>query len=393
MWVHPWDVVDEGAEVVLRKLQDLGILAANLAVSYHSGSYLLPHNPKRRFFFADEGVVYFRPDQSNYSDTILKPRPSSEYDDVLSSFQKHAREFGIAVNAWTVCFHNSAFARERPELAVVNVFGDRNLNFICPNNINSRNYLRGLLTDLASNYELDTIKLESAAFPWGISHGDHHETFGTFIEPLASYVLSTCFCDSCVTSARDFGVDLNAIKSRLRRLVQISLSSSTEVMSGIPNEDQYRTLHNLTLDVAELHELLTYKSSVVDTIFREAKEAVRDADHTKKLSLATRSDWRTVEGINLGTIGRIVNQVDLAAYFPTSEQVYYDVRWAKQEIGDCRLEVAVRSSYPIGNSPILLSSQVSRALQAGAEGISFYNYGWTHEETFSVIKDIISKHA
>jgi len=312
---------------------------------------------------------------------------------VLSSFLRRAKEFGIAVNAWTVCFHNSTFARGYRDLAVVNIFGDRNLDFVCPNNTNTRNYLRGLVTDLASNYDVDTIKLESATFPWGTVHGEHHEMFGTFIEPFASYVLSTCFCDSCVKAAHNVGVDLKGLQKRLRGLVDSSLNSSTEMLPRVPSEDQFRMFHNLTLGVPELYQLLTYKISVVDNIFREMKEAIKDADPAKRLSITTGADWRTPEGVDLSTLSSVVDQVDLAAYFATAEQVYYYVRWARQEIGDRKLEVALRSSYPIGNSSQLLASQVSRALDGGAEGISFYNYGWTHEETFSVIKSIISKHA
>src|ERR1022692_2646251 len=56
MYVHPWDVADEGADSVLERITSTGITTVNLATSYHSGRYLLQHNPKKKVYFAEEGV-------------------------------------------------------------------------------------------------------------------------------------------------------------------------------------------------------------------------------------------------------------------------------------------------------------------------------------------------
>ena len=96
------------------------------------------------------------------------------------------------------------------------------------------------------------IKLESATFPWGIGHADHHEMFGTYIEPLASHVLSTCFCDSCMKTAKSLGFDLELLQRKLRGLVDKSMKASTELVLKTPSSDQWRMFHNLTIDMSEL---------------------------------------------------------------------------------------------------------------------------------------------
>jgi hypothetical protein len=391
MWIHPWDIFDEGVETILRRAQDLGMKAVNIAVSYHCGSYILPHNPKRRFFDSEEGIVYFKPDTSSYTNTILRPTTSQEFGDVLVPFEKKARDYGIALNAWVVCFHNATFARQHPELAVIDLYGCRNSNFICPNNPNSRNYLKCLVADLARNHDVEMIKLESATFPWALPHGGHHEMFGTYLEPTALYILATCFCDSCVAAAKEFNVDLKEIQKTLRRLLDENLKFAIDVMSYVPAEEQYRMLHNLTIDIPELYQLLLYKTQIVNRIFEEAKQTVRDHDTTKKLGIISGADWRTPEGIDLKAICRIVDQTDLAAYFTSENQVYYHTRWAREEVAaPCKLSIALRSNYPVINTKAQLLSQVLRALEGGADSVSFYNYGFTHEQAFEWIKDIVT---
>ncbi|HYB04321.1 MAG TPA: hypothetical protein VED17_07660 [Nitrososphaerales archaeon] len=57
-FVHPWDVVHEGADNLLETVSGLEVNRINLATSYHAGRYILPRNPKKRIFQAGEEVVY-----------------------------------------------------------------------------------------------------------------------------------------------------------------------------------------------------------------------------------------------------------------------------------------------------------------------------------------------
>ncbi|MEM2294309.1 MAG: hypothetical protein QXX41_13640, partial [Nitrososphaerota archaeon] len=55
MYLHPWDLIDEGPEAVLSTMHEMGLTHINLATSYHCGRYILPHNPNKLIYFAEEG--------------------------------------------------------------------------------------------------------------------------------------------------------------------------------------------------------------------------------------------------------------------------------------------------------------------------------------------------
>ena len=57
MMVYATDLVDEGFDVVLQRLQERGAIeAVELAAIYHHARDLYPHNPVHRVHFADGGV-------------------------------------------------------------------------------------------------------------------------------------------------------------------------------------------------------------------------------------------------------------------------------------------------------------------------------------------------
>jgi hypothetical protein len=70
--IYPWDVVDAGAETVV-ELADSGFSTLSVPATYYAGRLLLPHNPRRKVLFLEDGVAYFDPHLSYYEGTALKP--------------------------------------------------------------------------------------------------------------------------------------------------------------------------------------------------------------------------------------------------------------------------------------------------------------------------------
>ena len=69
-----WDLCDEGVEQVLGRVADLGVTSLYLASNYHAGWFVLPHNPKRKCHFVEDGAAYYHPARSLYESTPLKPQ-------------------------------------------------------------------------------------------------------------------------------------------------------------------------------------------------------------------------------------------------------------------------------------------------------------------------------
>ena len=402
MYLHPWDVVDEGAETVLERITAAGIRTVNLATSYHAGRYLLQHNPKKKVYFAEEGVVYFAPDPAHFRRGVLKPRRSTEYGDVdvLALLLEEAGRFGVRVNSWTVTLHNSAFGRAHPELAVVDAFGGTNYNFLCPSNPEARRYHAALVRSLL-DYDLDAIQLESSSFPSALQHGDHHEMFGGQIEPLVSELMTVCFCDHCARSAKDGrGVDLARSRKLVRSIVETSLDLPASVLRSTPLPETLRTSYVLSTDLEDLRELQLFQRDVVADLFSEARDVIGDAGRRKKTGLRVisfggfsgeYSFGRGAEGISLRRLSKVVDGVDLIVYMSDPDVAHYIVKWSSFEAGDCPLFVALRPSYPVLFSREGVSASVRSVFEAGARGVSFYNYGWTPLRNFEWIKESLGQ--
>jgi hypothetical protein len=397
IYLHPWDIVDEGPEQVFSRIKESGIKHVNLATSYHCGRYILPHNPKRKIYFAEEGVVYFRPDPKFFDDTPIKPKVSSQFPDVdiVALATKEAKEHGIGVNSWTVTLHNSRLAKAHPEAAVINAYGDLDYNFLCPNNAHSRKFVIGLVRNLAEKYSLEAIQLESAGYIWGLEHGDHHEMLGTQVEPFTSDLMGICFCKDCVAKMEKEGLHPDILKKLVKSVVDLSFDTPTNVLHRIPVEETLRNSYVLSTDVEELHELLRFKRATVNSLFEDAKEAVKSSNPNVKLRVITAGGFtgggsgvmgRGSEGINLHDLARIVDGIDFIDYVSDPEMVYYHVQWAKFEVGSCPIYVALRPSFPTLYTKESIEAEVVAAMQAGASGVEFYNYGWTSLRNLGWVK-------
>jgi len=400
IFVHPWDVVHEGAGKLLETVSDLGVKRINLATSYHAGRYILPRDPKQRVFFAEEGVVYFQPEQSYYRNTPLKPIRSQKVDeDVLELLIRESRNYDIAVNGWTVTLHNSNFAKRHPELAVVDAFGTVDQNFICPSHPEVLSYVAGLVCDLASRDDLNAIQLESIGYPWSLRHNDQHEIFGSRVEPLVSELLTTCFCEKCEEKMRAAGLKPQELKKLVAKIVDTSLGVPANVMQSVPPEEILRNAYVLSSDVPELHDLIKFRHACTKETLQRVRDALKDSGERKtQLRLLAQngssmelSVGRGCEGINLREASKIVDGIDLLTYVREAENVYYQVLWAKFETSDnCSVHAALRVNYPIATSKIALEAQMKAALEAGAEGLEFYNYGWTNKKGLEWIKESLT---
>ena len=397
IFLHPWDILDEGSEQVFSRIKEAGIKHVNLATSYHSGRYILPHNPKRKTYFAEEGVVYFRPDPSFFEDTPVKPKMSSQFPDVdvVALATQEARKYGIGVNSWTVTLHNSRLGRAHPEAAVVNPYGDTDYNFLCPNNPNSRKFLIGLVRNLAEKYELEAIQLESAGYIWGLEHGDHHEMLGTQIEPFTSDLMGICFCKNCAAKMEQEKLHPDSLRRLVRSVVDLSFDTPTNVLHKIPIEETLRNSYVLSTDVEELHELLRFKRATVNSLLEEVRDALKSSNPKTKLHVIGAGGFtgggsgvmgRGSEGINLHDLAKIVDGIDLIDYVSDPEMVYYHVQWVKFEVGSCPIYVALRPSFPTLYTKESIEGEVVAAMQAGASGVEFYNYGWTSLRNLGWVK-------
>jgi len=386
IYVHPWDIAEEGADKVVSRLSRVGIESINLAVSYHGGRFFLPHNPKFKVYNAEEGVTYFGSPKECFKNSSLKPVRSSSYRerDLLKETIDAARNIGVTVNAWTVCLHNAVFASARTDLAVENIYGEKDVNFICPVKKDSKNYVTSMIRTLGSQYDLGEIELESAFFPSGFIHGSHHEVFGVRVSPVMSFLLSTCFCADCIANAKERGFDLAFARKRAISFIQDEIMNIKNTNS--PDLASSGNILDL-LEEAGFGDLVSFKEEIVGNILRDYTEDATDAG--TRISIVGTSMGFRANCFRFKNLAGKIKGLDLVAYFQDSKTIKNNIFEIRRELPDSvPLRAGINISYPYAFNASRLKEAVRSAVSAGSDSIIFYNYGWATDGIIDEIGNI-----
>lgn len=392
MWLYPWDLVDEGADSVLENIKErAGLNSVNMATCYHTARCLLPHNPKRKLYFAEEGRVYFAPRLEHYRDTKIRPIRSTKLGEIdeLKLLVDKCDEHGLNPVAWTICFHNTALAEAYPHAAIQTAFGDTDINWLCPNSPDARGYVLGLLEDIASNYDVYGIELESPGFQWGFGHGYHHEKIPTPIDLELSLLLSSCFCENCQKEAAAQGIDLAFVKEIFRSHLERRLAVPAHIYEDANGTESYASkIITLLTQYPEIYQFLRFRQNSVTDFMTEARRRVKQASSRIRLFAINMSpELAWMDGQNTRRIADIVDAVELLAYYRRPAQVQLKVMMARELIGD---KTKLHTGFEISRaSPDEIPRLVRAAKQAGSDGFIFYNYGLGYFENFDAIKQAV----
>ena len=384
LWIDPWDILDGGIDdIVARAADEWGLTALSLAASYHSAKFLLPKRRTEKVFLSGGSAVYFRPDDAAYTDTTLRPvvTPRTDLLDVLDRTAEACRKRGIALRAWTVGLHNSRLGEAHPEAAEENVFGDRYPWALCPANRDVRRYLVGLVRDLATNHDLDAIDLESVGYH-GLSHGHHHELIGITFGPVEEFLMGLCFCPACLARAGDAGMAGEALRSRVRALLEGRFRD--EAMMPPPEPTDASGIASLLATWPELAGFVRMRLDTVTALVEEiASEALAGGGTTLALTASTFQrgvDNAWLEGMDLHALGRAADEIVLLGYFHDPAKVAADVRTGLELVGDPqRLVLGLSLLAPATSSGANLVAKVEAARALGTTKFSFYNYGFVSD--------------
>lgn len=262
-WAFPWHLLDAPAERTYGRLTELGIDQLNVAAHYHSVQTLDPLS-EDGLFRGYPGGCTFDPDPAGFADTPIRPSVNrlSGHADPLKHVVAQAREYGIGVNAWVVCHHNSALGASHPAYRIQSAFGDGHDHALCPSHRAVREYFGAVVGNLAS-YDISGIGLESIGFPSVLhSHGRHfgHQKNYAITSAPAEILLSQCFCDGCREAATDHPVDLDRAEAVVREHCRRALKTPDQVLAP---------LSVLVSDSEVLADLFDFRASVIDDLLAE----------------------------------------------------------------------------------------------------------------------------
>ncbi|MGO4835739.1 hypothetical protein AB4144_26210, partial [Rhizobiaceae sp. 2RAB30] len=275
---------------------------------------------------------------------------------------------GMRVSCWTVCLHNTRLGMLHPDAVTRNAFGDPNYYNLCPSNSQARTYVRTLVEDVTRTYRPDRIELESPCF-MGFAHEYHHEKDGVGLTPEDDFLLSLCFCASCVGRAKAAGVDAEPARKLVRQWIAESCERPVPVR-------RFPDFPAGGLDTfapwPELHAFLLWRFEPVTSLVAEIREVADPS--TQVVMIDLKDGW--LGGCDLAALGKACDGAILCAYDMQAEAVRDLLAAGRAILGPEKfLGTGYRLFYPEMSNAEVLASKVQPALEAGIDGINFYNYG------------------
>ncbi|MBY4591146.1 hypothetical protein RJJ37_21420 [Rhizobium redzepovicii] len=372
MWTYPWDIQDQGLDAIAAELRNrAGLNTISMATSYHAGRFLQPRSPRQKAYFPEDGTVYFRPDESLWQDKLIRPLMAgnvTERGDMLEALARGRDATGHKVSCWTVCLHNSRLGMLHPDHVTRNAFGNPNYYNLCPSSPAARAYAVTLVRDITVNYQPDMVELESPNF-MGFAHEYHHEKDGVGLNAEDDFLLSLCFCDHCAARAAKAGVPAEGARRTVARFI-------TELCERDIPECQFPDFPAAGIDAfrdhPDLHAYLAWRSEPVTSLIGEIKAA---ADPASRIVLIDLKDgW--LGGVDLSAVGKLCDGAILCCYDMTPDAVGDVIRAGRAALGSEKfLGVGLRVFYPEVGEAAVLAARAKAAVDAGANGVNFYNYG------------------
>lgn len=366
LYAYPWDLHDEGVERALDVIEGTGVTDVSLALSYHVSTYFLPHNPKRKLYYGEDGALYFEPDLSLYTRTDLEPRVSEVVTGpgYLSDLVEAIRKRGLTFTAWIVYAYNHHLPTRFPDAAKRNAFGDAALAQLTPSSPSFRNYALALTRDIVAHTRPDDVHLESISY-LPFSYGFRNPKILADIGPFDAYLMGLCFSRHSITAANEAGID----GERLRQDVAAYLGES---LSRAPDAAANREPTAEAIWEAFGGRLGAYVDALAETatsLFESAASIVREgggrASHNYPRS-------RHLVGLDkdrtLACLGRVsVPDGEDADPGPRLARMREDLAGGQKMIADIQ-----PGRY---RSEAELHRRLTALADAGVDGFTFYNYG------------------
>jgi hypothetical protein len=379
---YAWDLVDEGYDQALGRIAESGFNAINLACAYHAGKFLLPHNPKRRVYFPEDGALYFQPDSSRYG--RIQPRVSTlarGESDPLRDLDRERRKYGLDLVAWTVCLHNSWIGERYPDCAMHTAFGDPLIHSLSPAHPDVHEYMTALVSDIVSIADVSAIQLESPDY-MGYDHGYHHEVTPVPLgDPeIQRDLLALSFNPVEIERAGREGIDAERLRTQVANALD-SIWNSEEDPSPVvdqllenPDFDRYRQfLHSLNAELLE-----------------RSRRAIKGASPNVEIRLfAGMASSESIQSLPR----HIVDNADglLSGYVPSDEATGERASALKAQSDGKPVFGMVRAIMPDTVRPPDAARRVAAWKDAGVDGIDVYNYGFMTLPTLKAVSDELKR--
>lgn len=381
-WAYPWDLLDEGVESVAERLAGIGIDEVNLATNYHAVQPFLPHNPKRKTFFA-QASSYFQPDGKEYGRLSPIPNETMGEDDWLARIADEIDETDLSLNSWTIGCHNSRLGAANPDLTLTSPFGDSLVFGLCPSQPAVGEYLCSLLGDLSARAPFERIELETFDYFYGTGFGWHHDKYHLDLGQLGEFLFGLCFCDACRNNARAADIDVEAAResaqSGIEAAIDGDLPPDVSVASWLRRHP----------------ELATYvdrRTTTLTDLYSDLRAATDDHVELGRYTgfFDVTDAW--MHGADLAELADPLDYYTVIAYESNPKDAVQRVRTADRLTPEIPLHTGVLPGYPAVTDCNTVCDIVDELVSFGTERVSFYNYGLLPERNLDWIGEATAAH-
>ena len=383
LYIYPWCFAEEGYQELMDYVRGLGVRRLYLVSAYHAGFFLHPHSPEKKVRLLEDGVAYFQPDESVWTDSRIRAPVSSLCDstNLFGDICTAASQAQMEISAWTVCLHNTTLGSAYPECTIHNVFGDPYPHALSPGHPDARAYVAALIDDLTKNYDLHSVLLEAPNYrnrahgsTWVSGH--HHERNGIHLRDLEEWLLSLSFNSADIRSAKDAGVDVDSVQAAVRDHLIRYFEAAPEVPAELPS-----TIDEFRQPLAALVDYEAYFRRTEETLLQDLRQIAEP------------------RGVKLvGNSSPAIDIVIVGTYGEPLERVIELTSAAKRTLGTHQqLEVVFRLGFTspgMGTairSADVLSDYVNTALEHGADSVAFYNYAEAPRQSVEWIRQALEK--
>ena len=375
LFLHVWDLQDEGVDRVLGWMRDAGLNQMLIAGSYHSGWFVHPRKEKRRLYMTQGGVLYFPPDPKIFQSTPIKPEVADfvRGTNWLRLAGERIDRYGLRMASWTIGVHSTRLGQRYPEYTQHTAYGDSLPHALSIGHDAVRAYLKAICRDLAANYPMYGVQLE--AFGWmGVTHGHHHERDLTELRPVEQALLSVCFNPQTMKKANDKGIDAGKARESVRAILD---GAFREAPDRPPN-------HPASMSEAEdrspdLKAYNQFRRQLANDLIVEIKQESLKGTNCKLL-------------LQSGYQQEVAGAVDgfaCGAYGQPPEKVLEITRTATSRLpagwkGDFPCFIRLGMGVPATSGQ--LRAIVTAVKQGGSTGPIFYNYSESPPKMLSWVK-------
>ncbi len=402
MYVFVEDLRDEGVDVVLDRITELGVAGVTVAAAVHQITDVTPHGASRVTVRHDG--VHFPPPPELFG-RLSPPVQAGADDKVLDDLRAACRAKGLAFHGWAVFLRSPTLGALHPEVTVRNCFGDRSAPAdLCPANPDVRAYAVGLARAVARQ-GVDSVVADSLHFA-AFAAGRSYIPLG----PMDAFLLGLCFCHHCLLRATQLGVNAEVAREECARIVGGVLDGDPPAQGQVtraaltayagPEVVAYARARSETVTslVAEVSAAVTEEGSQLT--FMDATGALKGAaDGLPTAGLAAHDAWQI--GIDLMALGDLVPSFAVLAYARDAARIADDLAAYSRSVGkDRELRAILRPGMPDiegwgerrrdVDSTERLAAKVRAAKAAGAAGVDFFAYGLVSRKVLSRIDGALS---